>query len=530
MEEQKKKDWFSCLIDYASNCKGKIIASIIFSLVSVASGIVPYLCVYKIIEAFIKDMVTSNTILFWSCLAILFYAIKVSFFGISTSLSHYGAYTILEKLRLNVTDKFLHAPLSNVMEKSIGEIKNMFVDKIESIEPPLAHMIPEGSGNITLPLISIIILAVIDWRMALASLITIPLSMIPFAITMKLSGKNFQKYNESNNFVNSAIIEYIEGIEVIKAFGQTGKSYEKFSSAINDYKKFVLKWLSSTWITMKLTFALFPSTLLGTLPIGLLLYTKGALSPAEVALCVMLSMSMVGSLAKLEVFSEGIREMGYTIEALQNFLDIPELQEPNKNVVLSGYDIKLSNIHFSYTGDIENEVLHGIDITLPQGSFTALVGPFGGGKSTVAKLIARFWDVTDGKITIDSINIKDMPLSQLSNTVSFVTQDNFLFHCSLLENIRLGNPKATDKQVYAAAKAAQCDEFIGKLEKGYDTPAGEAGNRLSGGEKQRIAIARMILKNAPIVILDEATAFTDPENEDKIQQSITALTKVKHCL
>ena len=176
------------------------------------------------------------------------------------------------------------------------------------------------------------------------------------------------------------------------------------------------------------------------------------------------------------------------------------------------------------------EVLHGIDLALPQGSFTALVGPSGGGKSTVAKLIARFWDVTQGSITIGGVDVRQMPLAQLFGLVSFVTQDNYLFRCSLLENIRLGNPAATDEQVKTAARAAQCEEFIAKLPQGYDTPAGEAGKRLSGGEKQRIAIARMLLKNAPIVILDEATAFTDPENEDKIQQSIAALTRGKTLL
>lgn len=190
-------------------------------------------------------------------------------------------------------------------------------------------------------------------------------------------------------------------------------------------------------------------------------------------------------------------------------------------------DVELKNVRFSYTGDDKDEVLHGVNLKLPEGSFTALVGPSGGGKSTVAKLIARFWDVTDGAITIGGVNVRDLPLLQLSEYVSFVTQDNFLFRCSLLENIRLGNPQATDEEVRAAARAAQCEAFISKLPLGYDTPAGEAGKRLSGGEKQRIAIARMMLKNAPIVILDEATAFTDPENEDKIQRSIAALTKGK---
>jgi len=199
--------------------------------------------------------------------------------------------------------------------------------------------------------------------------------------------------------------------------------------------------------------------------------------------CCMLSMSMIGSLAKLEVFSEGIREMQFTIDNLQQFINMPSLPEAKDNSVMEAFDICFRNVIFSYDGKEEHEVLHRTNMNLPQGSFTALVGPSGGGKSTIAKLLARFWDVTGGCIEIGGINIKDIPLKQLSDTVSFVTQDNFLFKCSLLENIRLGNPEASDEEVYSAAKAAQCDEFIRTLEKGYETPAGEAGKRLSGGEK-----------------------------------------------
>lgn len=241
----------------------------------------------------------------------------------------------------------------------------------------------------------------------------------------------------------------------------------------------------------------------------------------------MLSMSMVTSFAKIEVFSENLREMQYNIESIQDFLTMRELPEPSARAEITDHTVKLENVHFSYTGEKKDEVLHGIDLTLPAGSFTALIGPSGGGKSTTARLISRFWDVTEGNITIGGVNIKDMPLEQLSEMVSFVTQDNFLFRCSLLENIRLGNPAASDEEVREAARKACCEEFIEKLPMGYDTPAGKAGKRLSGGEKQRIAIARMMLKNAPIVILDEATASVDPENEHLIQAALSELTKGK---
>lgn len=529
MAQKKKKGWFSCLMDYASGSRGRLAVSTCLSVVSVLAGLLPYFCIYRIIEHFISGTVTMNLIFTWSCLALAAYVVKVLFFGLSTGLSHYAAYHILEGLRLRVADRLLHAPLGEAAAHSIGEIKNIMVDKIENIEPPLAHMIPEGTGHIALPVLSIVLMAVIDWRIALASLITLPFSMICMMLTFQISGRNFEKYNESNAVMNSTIVEYVEGIEVIKAFGRSGASYEKFAKAITDYKVFVVKWLSSTWVTFKLAFALFPSTLLGTLPVSLFLASSGQITSAQAALSVMLSMSMVTSLGQIEVFMNSIKEVQLTVEELQTYLEMPELPEPEKPAALRDYSVELKKVHFSYSKD-SGDVLRGIDLRLPAGSFTALVGPSGGGKSTVARLIARFWDVTEGEILVGGVKITDMPLSQLSDTVSFVTQDNFLFRCSLKENIRLGNPAASDSEVYAAARAAQCDEFIRKLPQGYDTPAGEAGKRLSGGEKQRIAIARMILKNAPVVIMDEATAFTDPENEDKIQRSISALTKGKTLL
>lgn len=532
MKEQTKKQGFlSCLLSYAKESKRGLILSVILSIISITSGLVPFYCFYRVICLFLNDTLTGEGILFWSLFALAAYAVKIVCFGLSTSASHYAAYHILEGLRNRLAERFLHAPLGEVTKHSIGEIKGVIVDKIEDIEVPLAHMVPEGGGHIVLPIVSMIALAVVDWRLFLASLITFPLSIICMGLTFKISGKNFDKYNESIAEMNSNIVEYVDGIEVIKAFGRAGQSYEKFSSAILNYKTFVLKWLSSTWVTMKLAFALFPSTLLGVLPVALLLGANGTISAAEAALAVMLSMSMVGSLAKLEVIGNEMKKVQMTVEELQEYLEMPELPEKSQTVSLKGYDVKLKNVRFSYndTGSTD-EVLHGINLELPQGSFTALVGPSGGGKSTVAKLISRFYDVTEGKISIGGVNIKDMPLSQLSNTISFVAQDNFLFRCSLKENIRMGNPGASDEEVYAAARAARCEDFIKKLPKGYDTPAGEAGKRLSGGEKQRIAIARMMLKNAPIIILDEATAFTDPENEDKIQKSIFELAKGKTLL
>ena len=528
--KSKKNSWTKSLFAYAEGEQKRLILSVLLSIFSVMLGFLPFYCMYEIICLFVAGTATKAAVIKWCLLALGIYAGKIVTFSLSTGTSHSMAYHILEGLRLRLADRFLHAPLGNVQNRSIGEIKNMMVDKIENLEPPLAHMIPEGAGHIVLPVVSILALAVLDWRLALASLVTFPISFLCMGLTFQISGENFKKFDQSSNYMNSTIVEYIEGIEVIKAFGRAGVSYEKYAGAIHNFCTFVVKWLSSTFVTMKLSFALFPSTLIGTLPVALALANNGTISAPQAALAVMLSISMVGSLAKLEVFSENMRQVKCTVESLEEFLEMPELPEPEQCAELNGTDVVLQDVHFSYTGEQAEEVLHGINLALPAGSFTALVGPSGGGKSTVAKLIARFWDVTAGSITIGGVPIQEMPLSQLSELVSFVTQDNFLFRCSLLENIRLGNPNASDEAVKAAARAAQCEEFIQKLPQGYNTPAGEAGKRLSGGEKQRIAIARMMLKNAPIVILDEATAFTDPENENKIQQSIAALTKGKTLL
>lgn len=525
----KSDNWFITLLSYAKGSGKLLVTSVIFSVISLVAGMVPYYAVYRILDSYIAGNLDKDTVLFWSIFALGMYLIKVMFFGFSTGISHYVAYNVLEGMRLKVAEVFMKAPLGEVYAHSIGEIKGIIVDKIEEIEPPLAHFVPEGSGHLVLPIVSFIALCMVDIRVALGALLALPIGILFMMLTFIISGKNLTKYQEANAHMNSVIVEYIEGIEVIKAFGKTGVSYEKYSKSITDYRDFVIEWMKDTWVTMKMAFAFMPATLLGVVPISVFLVGKGSLSISGMALAVMLAMSMVVSMAKLEVFSNSLKEMEYTVNEIQKLFNIKTLIEPEEDSLPDRYNVELSNVHFTYDEN-EGEVLHGINLNLPEGSFTALVGPSGGGKSTVAKLIARFWEVTDGSIKIGGVNIKDIKVTSLANLVSFVTQDNYLFQCSLLENIRLGNPSATDEEVKAAARAACCEEFILKLPDGYNTTAGEAGKRLSGGERQRIAIARMMLKNAPIVILDEATAFTDPENEDKLQQSIAALTKGKTLL
>ncbi|AJQ28941.1 ABC transporter ATP-binding protein [Pelosinus fermentans] len=533
----KEKNWLGTVLSFATECRLKMIFSVICAIISVAGGIVPYIGVYQIIVLFFDGKQTVNGILFWAAICLAGYIVKFVFYAISTMLAHFSAYSILENMRLKIADRLMKAPLGTVLNQTVGKLKNVIVDRVETIEVPLAHLIPEGISNLLLPICVFIYLMMINWRMALAAIVTVPVAIVAYAIMMKTFNKQYADYIESNNYVNSVIVEYVEGIEVIKAFNQSTSSYEKFEKSVESFKEYTLNWFKSTWKLMNFGGSVLPSTLVGTMPLGMYLYLDGSLSPAELTMCLILSLGIVAPLTSFTVFVNDAKAIEYAVKDADEFLNLKELENAHEPVELTQYDIELHNVSFSYdadkashAGNIENNVLHDINLKLPQGTFTALVGPSGGGKSTVARLIARFWDVGSGTISIGGVTIKKLPLTQLADTVSFVTQDNFLFNCSLRENIRLGNPQASDQEVIAAAKAAYCDGFINNLDNGYDTTAGEAGGKLSGGEKQRIAIARAILKNAPVVILDEATAFTDPENEDKLQQSIAALTKGKTLL
>ena len=525
----KERTWLGILLSFAAPCRGKMAASVVLAILSVAGGFVPYLGVYQIIRLFLERQTSWEGILFWCGVCLAGYAIKVAGYALSTMLAHVSAYTILEGLRLQAADRLMGAPLGEVDSRPIGVMKSTIVDRIEDIEPPLAHMIPELSSNILLPLVVAIAMFAIDWRMGLALLVTIPVALIPMAFGLRTYNKNYAAYMAANAHVNSVIVEYVEGIQVVKAFSQGERSYQKFANAVRSFRDFTMDWFRCTWASMNLCLSILPTTLLGTLPMGIFLYQTGVLDPAQVTLCLMLALGIVTPLMSATAFINSMKSMQFAVKDPRELLDLPQLSQVERDAPLNGCDIQLRDVSFSYSGDGE-EVLHHLDLTIPQGKFTALVGPSGGGKSTIARLAARLWDVTGGTITLGGRDIRELPLKQLSREISFVTQDNFLFDCSLKENIRLGRPGASDEEVFAAARAAQCEEFIGRLEHGWDTAAGDAGKQLSGGERQRIAIARAILKDAPIVILDEATAFTDPENEDKIQRSIMALSKGKTLL
>lgn len=526
----KERTWLGILLSFAAPCRGKMAASVVLAILSVAGGFVPYLGVYQIIRLFLDRQADWEGILFWCGVCLVGYVVKVAGYALSTMLAHVSAYTILEGLRLQAADRLMGAPLGEVESRPIGAMKSTIVDRIEDIEPPLAHMIPELSSNILLPLVVVVAMFSIDWRMGLALLVTIPFALIPMAFGMRNYNKNYAAYMEANAHVNSVIVEYVEGIQVVKAFSQGERSYQKFAQAVSSFKAFTMDWYRCTWASMNLCLSILPTTLLGTLPMGIYLYQAGVLDPAQVTLCLMMALGIVAPLMSATAFINSMKSMQFAVKDTRELLNLPQLSQVKQNAPLDDCNIQLKDVSFSYGGSDGKEVLRHLNLTIPQGKFTALVGPSGGGKSTIARLAARFWDVTGGSITLGGRDIRELPLKQLSREISFVTQDNFLFDCSLKENIRLGRPGASDEEVFAAARAAQCEEFIGRLEHGWDTTAGDTGKQLSGGERQRIAIARAILKDAPIVILDEATAFTDPENENKIQRSIMALSKGKTLL
>ncbi|WP_338971201.1 ABC transporter ATP-binding protein/permease [Fusobacterium nucleatum] len=523
----KQKSWISIAFSFASQCKWRIILSVIFAIIGVFAGIVPYWCIYKIITLFVNKNIILNQILYYCIIAVLGYGVRYLFHGISTTLSHFSAYKILENIRLSLAKKLIDAPLGYVLGESVGKLKSVIVDRVETIELPLAHVIPECISNITLSISVFAYLVFIDWRMAISMLITVPIAGTVYMLMMRNFNEEYAKYMETSNYVNGVIVEYVEGIEVIKAFNQSTNSYKRFVEAIETFRDSTLAWYKGVWKYMNFGNAVLPSTFLGVLPVGLILYLNGEISPQNLVISLILSLGVVGPMMNFTNYINEAKAIEYALHDVDKLLQIPVLSNSKQDTEITDYNIKLQNVSFSYDGNMVNKVLSKINCIFENKQFIALVGPSGSGKTTIARLIARFWDTTEGNIYIGGKDIKDIPISKLNELISFVTQDTYLFNCSVKENIRLGNPEATDDEVFQAAKLACCDEFIQTLEDGYDTIVGNAGNKLSGGEKQRISIARMILKNSPIVILDEATAFTDPENESKLQQSLGALSKGK---
>lgn len=393
------------------------------------------------------------------------------------------------------------------------------------METTLTHLFPEMTANIAAPVLTLIYLFILDWRLALLSLAVFP---IAFIFMMSVMGKYAADYEgaiKATNEMSSAMIEYIHGIEVIKAFNQGKKSYARFVGKVRANAQYYYDWMRRSQLGMSMAYAFFPAQMLTVLPLGWVFYLHGTLSAETFITVIILALGMAAPIVAAFNFVDTLAQVGTTVGQVDEILKAEEQSHSSEPVVFNGHSIDVKDVSFGYHED--KEILHGISLSIPQNSMTALVGPSGSGKSTLAKLIAGFWDVKDGSIAIDGHDLKDIPLTQLYDQVAFVSQDNYLFDESIRENIRMGRAGATDAEVETTARDAGCDDFISGLENGYDTVAGGGGAHLSGGERQRIAIARAMLKDAPIVILDEATAYIDPENEAVIQRAVAKLVENK---
>ena len=487
-------------------------------------GIVPFLMVALLADELYRGTATIQRVLFFSGIAAICQLIKMLLTWRSSLMSHKISFTILKNIREAITDRMAKVPMGVMLETPTGTFKNLIVDNVAKLEDSMAHFMPELPSNIAAPLCSILLIFILDWRMGLASLITIPLGILFFAAMMRGYGPRMENYMRSANDMNSSLVEYVSGIQVIKAFNRSASSYGKYSKSVNYFHDSTMEWWSQCWFWNAAARAVLPSTLLGTLPVGAWLYMEGTLSLPVFLISLVVPLGFVAPLMKVSEAMEQVSMIKGNLEQVTAFLKTPELVRPSEPVSLGERTYQFEDVHFGYK---ETEVLHGISFQTRPGTMTAIVGPSGSGKSTIAKLMAGFWDVTSGSVRFGGQDIRQIPFEQLMGEISYVAQDNFLFDKSIRENIRMGNPAATDEEVEDAAKAANCHDFIMQLEQGYDTLAGDAGDRLSGGERQRITIARAMLKPSSVVILDEATAYADPENEALIQQAISKLVAGK---
>lgn len=512
------------LFAFVGKSNSKMRISILLAVLGEMFGIVPFLMVALLADELYRGTATIQRVLFFCGIAAICQLIKMLLTWRSSLMSHKISFTILKNIREAITDRMAKVPMGVMLETPTGAFKNLIVDNVAKLEDSMAHFMPELPSNIAAPLCSILLIFILDWRMGLASLITIPLGILFFAAMMRGYGPRMENYMRSANDMNSSLVEYVNGIQVIKAFNRSASSYGKYSKSVNYFHDSTMEWWSQCWFWNAAARAVLPSTLLGTLPVGAWLYMEGTLSLPVFLISLVVPLGFVAPLMKVSEAMEQVSMIKGNLEQVTAFLKTPELVRPSEPVSLGERTYQFEDVHFGYK---ETEVLHGISFQTRPGTMTAIVGPSGSGKSTIAKLMAGFWDVTSGSVRFGGQDIRQIPFEQLMGEISYVAQDNFLFDKSIRENIRMGNPAATDEEVEAAAKAANCHDFIMQLEQGYDTLAGDAGDRLSGGERQRITIARAMLKPASVVILDEATAYADPENEALIQQAISKLVAGK---
>lgn len=519
---------FKKVLEYAGPYKRLTMLSAFVILIAVLMSVLPFLFVYQIITPLVMGEAVDVTYIGIRVLGVAACLILHACFYIKgLSMSHEAAFNILFRLRVSLQKRMEKLPLGEIQEKGIGSMKRMFVDDVDSIELLLAHALPEGFGNVTIPIIVYISLFAVDWKLALMSLASLPIGLLAMVVMYRIGMKDMKNYYAAGKVMNNTIVEYINGMEVVKVFNKDGESYKRFEKDITAYRDFTLSWYKACWPWMAIYNSILPCTLILTLPLGSWFVLKGYSTLADLILVMCLSLSLGVPLLKAMGFLPSLPQINYKIEMLENMFNTAPLKQTTDEFKGNGHTVVFDRVSFAYK---EETVADQINLTIPQGQKTALVGESGSGKSTLAKLLVHYYDTNQGTISIGGQDICQMSLEALNTQISYVSQEQFLFNTSLMENIRIGRLSATDEEVLEAAKKAQCMEFLEILPKGIHTLAGDSGKQLSGGQRQRIALARAILKDAPIVVLDEAMAFTDPENEEKMEAAISEVVRGKTLL
>lgn len=536
-KKTKSKTGLARCMELASDRKGLIFLSALLSSLAAIASFIPYIAVYFMIREILNvfpDLVQLDMgrIMNYGWLALAGIVANILLYFLAIFSSHIAAFGTLYDLKVLFADHITKIPLGYHLTIGSGRLRKIMDENIESVEGFIAHQFPDFVASITAPIVMVIILFVVDWRFGLASLAGIILAFIAEFIGFGSGAmkENMGKYQKASEEMNNASVEYVRGMSVVKAFNQTASSFKKLQEAISGYTEWVLKFSLGWQNCMPAFTTIINNIYLILVPVGILIGSNTSNFKEfsmKFIFYLLFVPAIAGVLNKIMYISESFMQIDGNVARMDEILNIPEMPETANPQKPQGEDVVFDHVSFTYTGNNEEKALESVSFAAKQGQITAIVGPSGGGKSTIANLISRFWDVTDGKITIGGVDLRDMAQNDLMRQVSFVFQDIFLFKQSILDNIRMGNRNATEEQVIAAAKAAQCHEFISKLPEGYHTVVGTKGVHLSGGERQRIAIARAIIKDSPIIVLDEATAFSDPENEYLIQKAFEKLMQNK---
>ncbi|AZU03591.1 ABC transporter-related [Glycocaulis alkaliphilus] len=512
---------FRLLLRYAGGARKTFIGAILLATFAITAELVPVWSVYQIVTAAFTGALSWSFVLLHTALAVGAILIGFAAMGLALGLSHIAAFDVIYRLRLGIARHMARLPLGYFADLPSGDAKKMVIDEPEKMELIFAHGLPESISALATWLAVSVWLFVVDWRMAIAAILTTPISFVLLSIAVGGASKRAAAFQSAGARMNASVVEYLAGMPVVKIFNRTGDSFAETSAAVRAYVDVVTAWAREYLPLGGAFYTLVLANIVIILPVGLVLLHLGEIDLPTLLLFVILGANYSQPLIKLFNQYHTIAHISMGSTLVGRLLDEAPQADTARQLTLPDHDVTFDAVSFGYG---ERDVLRDVSFTAKAGEVTALVGPSGSGKTTIASLIPRFWDVRTGRVTIGGIDVRDISLDQLMDTVAFVFQDTFLFSDTIAANIRFGNPGATDEEVEAAAKAARAHDFIMALPQGYDTPLGERGGSLSGGERQRIAIARTILKNAPVIVLDEATAFADPDNEAAIQEAIGALT------